>query len=131
MQSERVSDASSGVRVVKQYWRRGEASSYDEGDTRGSCGSPNARRRAALDLDVGDVDQDVHPVLRALLERKRSGSKPGARTDGMRIGLAVEGGSMKGDQRPACSEVLHMGFSGASTPCTAAARGDESHLLPR
>ena len=106
-------DASSGVRVVKQYWRRGEASSYDEGDTRGSCGSPNPlAARAALDLDVGDVDQDVHPVLRALLERKRSGSKPGARTDGMRIGLAVEGGGMKGViSAGACGEVLRMGFS--------------------
>ena len=79
-------DASSGVRVVKQYWRRGEASSYDEGDIRGSRGRPNPladalrafdesnAARAALDLDVGDVDPDVHPVLRALLERKRSGS---------------------------------------------------------
>ena len=106
-------DASSGVRVVKHYWRRGEASSYDEGDTRGSCGSPKPlAARAALDLDVGDVDQDVHPVLRALLERKRSGSKPGARTDGMRIGLAVEGGGMKGViSAGACGEVLRMGFS--------------------
>jgi len=34
----------------------------------------------------------AHPVLQALLERKRDGSKPGARSDGMRIGLAVEAG---------------------------------------
>jgi predicted patatin/cPLA2 family phospholipase len=117
-------DASSGVRVVKQYWRRGEASSYDEGDIRGSRGRPNPladalrafdesnAARAALDLDVCDVDPDVHPVLRALLERKRSGSKPGARADGMRIGLAVEGGGMKGViSAGACGEVLRMGFS--------------------
>ena len=109
---------------MKQYWRRGEVSSYDEGDIRGSLGRPNPladalrafdesnAARAALDLDVGDVDPDVHPVLRALLERKRSGSKPGARADGMRIGLAVEGGGMKGViSAGACGEVLRMGFS--------------------
>ncbi|MFE9426776.1 patatin family protein [Kitasatospora sp. NPDC006697] len=39
---------------------------------------------------------DPHPVLAALAERARTGSRPGARTDGHRIALAVEGGGMRG-----------------------------------
>ncbi|GAB2851140.1 patatin family protein [Actinocorallia aurea] len=37
-----------------------------------------------------------HPVVEALAARRRAGSRPGARTDGMRIALAVEGGGMRG-----------------------------------
>jgi predicted patatin/cPLA2 family phospholipase len=35
-------------------------------------------------------------VLRALLDRARSGSRPGQRADGLRIALAIEGGGMRG-----------------------------------
>ncbi|MGW4807292.1 patatin-like phospholipase family protein [Kitasatospora sp. NPDC004272] len=35
-------------------------------------------------------------VLAALAERRRTGSRPGARTDSLRIALAVEGGGMRG-----------------------------------
>lgn len=37
-----------------------------------------------------------HEVLRALAERVRAGSQPGARGDGLRIALAIEGGGMRG-----------------------------------
>jgi predicted patatin/cPLA2 family phospholipase len=38
----------------------------------------------------------VHEVLRVLAARARAGSQPGAREDGFRIALAVEGGAMRG-----------------------------------
>ena len=37
-----------------------------------------------------------HPVVQVLLERTRSGSRPGARTDPYRVALVVEGGAMRG-----------------------------------
>ena len=55
---------------------------------------------------------NLHPVLRALLERKRTRSKPGARCDNYRIGLAVEGGGMRGViSAGATGEILRMGFA--------------------
>jgi predicted patatin/cPLA2 family phospholipase len=38
----------------------------------------------------------VHEVLRVLGERARAGSEPGARDDGLRVALAIEGGGMRG-----------------------------------
>ncbi|MDX6740839.1 patatin-like phospholipase family protein [Actinocorallia sp. A-T 12471] len=38
----------------------------------------------------------THPVVMALAERTRTGSRPGERTDGLRIALAIEGGGMRG-----------------------------------
>jgi predicted patatin/cPLA2 family phospholipase len=54
--------------------------------------------------DVGDETRalppsardDLHPVLAALLARAGTGSRPGHRRDSWRIGLAVEGGAMRG-----------------------------------
>jgi predicted patatin/cPLA2 family phospholipase len=37
-----------------------------------------------------------HPVLEALWRRRKSGDAPGARSDDFKIGLAVEGGGMRG-----------------------------------
>jgi predicted acylesterase/phospholipase RssA len=37
-----------------------------------------------------------HEVLRALAARRRTGSRPGARADGLRIALIIEGGGMRG-----------------------------------
>jgi len=37
-----------------------------------------------------------HPVAQILYQRRNEGSLPGARTDGYRVGLAVEGGGMRG-----------------------------------
>ncbi len=39
---------------------------------------------------------NAHPVLELLRQRGRDGSRPGSRHDGNRLGLAVEGGGMRG-----------------------------------
>jgi predicted patatin/cPLA2 family phospholipase len=41
-------------------------------------------------------DQRGHPVVVAIRRRRDEGSKPGARTDGRRIALVIEGGGMRG-----------------------------------
>jgi predicted patatin/cPLA2 family phospholipase len=41
-------------------------------------------------------DDVVSPVLRLVLERARTGSRPGGRTDGQLVCLAIEGGGMRG-----------------------------------
>jgi predicted patatin/cPLA2 family phospholipase len=41
-------------------------------------------------------DQRSHPVIEALYRRREEGSRPGARTDGRRIALVIEGGGMRG-----------------------------------
>jgi predicted patatin/cPLA2 family phospholipase len=38
----------------------------------------------------------THPVAQLLYQRRNEGSLPGARTDGCRVGLVVEGGGMRG-----------------------------------
>jgi predicted patatin/cPLA2 family phospholipase len=42
------------------------------------------------------ADCDLHPVLAALLARAEASCRPGHRRDSLRIGLAVEGGAMRG-----------------------------------
>jgi predicted patatin/cPLA2 family phospholipase len=41
-------------------------------------------------------DQREHPVVQAIRRRREEGSRPGARTDGRRIALVIEGGGMRG-----------------------------------
>jgi len=41
-------------------------------------------------------DQRQHPVVVAIRRRRDEGSRPGARTDGRRIALVIEGGGMRG-----------------------------------
>jgi len=41
-------------------------------------------------------DQRDHPVIAAIRRRRDEGSKPGARADGRRIALVIEGGGMRG-----------------------------------
>lgn len=58
-----------------------------------------ARRRALSRLSVvGKTAERVreHPVLEVLHARVRSQSQPGQRTDPYKIGLAIEGGGMRG-----------------------------------
>ena len=38
----------------------------------------------------------MHPVLELVLARGREGSRPGQRSDGAKLGLAIEGGGMRG-----------------------------------
>lgn len=42
------------------------------------------------------ADQRAHPVVQTLLRRRQEGSRPGARTDGRRVALVIEGGAMRG-----------------------------------
>ena len=126
-------DHTRGVRAFAQYWRRGDASSHDEDDALSSTNHSFIAEKTktaaakdgkgpwsnALEFIRGsvDIEDDVdpaggHPVLEALLARKRSESVPGERTDGMCIGLAVEGGGMKGViSAGACGEILRSGFA--------------------
>ena len=126
-------DHTRGVRAFAQYWRRGDASSHDEdaalSSTNHSFIAEKTKTAAAKDgkgpwsnalefiRGSVDIEDDVnpaggHPVLEALLARKRSESVPGERTDGMCIGLAVEGGGMKGViSAGACGEILRSGFA--------------------
>jgi predicted patatin/cPLA2 family phospholipase len=41
-------------------------------------------------------DQREHPVVALIRSRREQGSKPGARTDGRRVALVIEGGGMRG-----------------------------------
>ena len=51
----------------------------------------------AGDLSAAIEEQEgLHPVLEVLRDRIRSGSRPGDRSDGFKLGLAVEGGGMRG-----------------------------------
>ena len=48
-----------------------------------------------------------HEVLRALAERRRAGSQPLARHDGLRVALVVEGGGMRGVISAGMALALH------------------------
>ena len=61
------------------------------------------------------VDSDVrisrdHPVVRAVMERYRSQSKPGRRQTGdrMKIALAIEGGGMRGSVAAGSAAAIHF-----------------------
>ncbi len=40
--------------------------------------------------------QLAHPAIQLAWRRAKAGSRPGARTDGAKLGLVVEGGGMRG-----------------------------------
>ncbi len=54
--------------------------------------SPDPFRPASVVTD----DLRDHPVVRTLLRRREEGSRPGARADGRRVALVIEGGGMRG-----------------------------------
>ena len=45
---------------------------------------------------TAELWSDKHPVLQVLRARRASGSKPGSRDDTFKVGLAVEGGGLRG-----------------------------------
>ncbi len=64
-------------------------------DPRNACSHP--RSHALNDALDGDrYWNDDHPVLELVRARAKAGTGPGAHGDGMRLGLAVEGGGMRG-----------------------------------
>ena len=46
-------------------------------------------------------------MLEVLQQRLQAGSKPGARRDGFKLGLAVEGGGMRGSVTAGALRALH------------------------
>ena len=97
-----------GVRAVRQFWRRGDASSYDR-----ALHEDGMKMEPSSCGTGGSVGASDHPVLAALKRRLRDGTKPGSRAahDTMKIGLAVEGGGMKGVvSAGACGELLRLGM---------------------
>jgi len=53
------------------------------------------------------ADLAAHEVPRVLAERLRAASRPGNRTDGLRIALAIEGGGMRGTVSAGMALALH------------------------
>src|SRR5450631_3585715 len=53
-------------------------------------------RDTLVPLTAMVADQRAHPVVQTLLRRRQEGSRPGARADGRRVALAIEGGAMRG-----------------------------------
>lgn len=65
-----------------------------------------------------------HPVLEALRHRRDKGDKPGDRSDGLTIGLAVEGGGIRGVVSAAMLSALEdLGLTGAFDAVYAASAG--------
>lgn len=83
-----------------------------------SSGSRGLFRRASKDKakvadEVHHPTRSNHPTLHLLRQRAREGSQPGARDDGFKLGLVVEGGGMRGAVTGgALIELLHLGMRG-------------------
>ncbi|CAN0120678.1 unnamed protein product, partial [Ectocarpus sp. 12 AP-2014] len=52
--------------------------------------------------------EELHPAVQALLERATAGTKPSMHGDGRRIGLAIEGGGMRGCVAAGMASCLHF-----------------------
>ncbi|ROP38948.1 patatin-like phospholipase family protein [Saccharothrix texasensis] len=64
--------------------------------------------------DAGLPWSPAHPVLEVLRARRAAGSKPGARDDGLKVGLAIEGGGLRGVVSGAMlTAVEDLGFADA------------------
>ncbi len=71
---------------------RAAAAFYDYPRVRPPRFSPDPFRPASVVTD----DLRSHPVVQTLKRRRDEGSRPGARTDGRRVALVIEGGGMRG-----------------------------------
>ena len=79
--------------------------------TNAPTNAPKANQQGALPEENWDID---HPVLTLLRQRRDAGSMPGKRTDNARLGLAVEGGGMRGVVSASMLTALDdLGFSNA------------------
>jgi predicted patatin/cPLA2 family phospholipase len=56
---------------------------------------------------LGGMDQDPHSLTSVLADRLAAGSRPGERTDGHRIALAIEGGGMRGSVSAGMALAIH------------------------
>jgi hypothetical protein len=94
------------IRGRSQPWRQNENGELLPEDPAGGGGG-------AVRAD-GRTAQLRHPVLEAVWERARSGSKPGQRRDAYRIALAIEGGGLRGSVTAGmASAVTHLGLADA------------------
>jgi len=98
------------VRGRSQPWRQNEMGQIIVADTPAKGQPETTNNMSVIEVNnlpsvLGDqsalrgdgrLRQLQHPVLRAIWERKKSGSQPGARTDGYKIALAIEGGGLRG-----------------------------------
>jgi hypothetical protein len=66
-----------------------------------------------------DAGHAPHEVLRALTARRRTGSRPGARDDDLRIALAIEGGGMRGVISAGMALARHASPDGRRPPRSA------------
>lgn len=82
-----------------------------------------------MDVEAWDVD---HPVLALLRQRKADGTVPGNRSDAFKVGLAVEGGGMRGVVSASMLTALDdLGFSAAIDAiyaCSSGAINSAYHL---
>ncbi|CAN0198086.1 unnamed protein product, partial [Ectocarpus fasciculatus] len=53
-------------------------------------------------------EEELHPAVQALLERATAGTKPSMHGDGRKIGLAIEGGGMRGCVAAGMASCLHF-----------------------
>ncbi|CAD7703920.1 unnamed protein product [Ostreobium quekettii] len=63
------------------------------------CSLSSAIPKSALEVDIHSLPLSLqlqHPTLQLIKSRLEVGSKPGQRKDGFKLGLAVEGGGMRG-----------------------------------
>src|ERR1035441_10485383 len=72
-----------------------DSSVLPRADGGADAGSNRGTRQYGDDTALMNTGQN-HPVIEAITTRWEHGSRPGQRTDGFTIGLAIEGGSMRG-----------------------------------
>lgn len=95
------------IRGTSQPWRQ---------DSKGSLLESFAWETVLEDEKRGDgrLEQLKHPVLEAIWNRVREGSKPGQRTDRYKIAIAIEGGGLRGSVTAGmASAVLGLGCADA------------------
>ena len=92
---------------VSQLEIRGRSQPWRQGDS----GALVDYNRSTARWDGRD-EQLQHTVLDAIWQRARSGSKPGQRSDNLKIGLAIEGGGLRGCTTAGmASAIMHLGLS--------------------
>uniref|UniRef100_A0A7S1SUM6 Patatin n=1 Tax=Tetraselmis chuii TaxID=63592 RepID=A0A7S1SUM6_9CHLO len=78
-------DLTSGADVARRHWAEEE--------------------EAVRKVPLGH--QRIHPALQLIVDRARSGSEPGTRSDAFKLGLVVEGGGMRGSVTAGMLAALH------------------------
>jgi hypothetical protein len=93
----REREAAAGVEPAKRGGRITSYEAFRKAMANGvSYKTMDIRGDSSALLGASEAAHQVHPVVAALYKRKQQGSKAGARRDGMKIALAIEGGGMRG-----------------------------------